>query len=133
MVLPITMTIAAACALLTLWLSIRTGQVRGQTKINIGDGGDPRLIARMRAQSNFVEYTPFFLLLLTLVESAKGTHLWLWGVAIAYVLARVAHPFGMDRPSPNVLRTGGAVVTMLGLLVLAVYALVIVYSGLKVA
>src|SRR3546814_12320133 len=59
-------------------------------------GGDPLLRARMRAHANYAEYTPFFLILLGLIELARGTHLWLWGVAILYVIGRILHAFGMD-------------------------------------
>jgi uncharacterized membrane protein YecN with MAPEG domain len=81
----------------------------------------------MRAHANFVEYTPFFLILLGLVELASGSSTWLWLVAIVYILARIAHAFGMERPAPNKLRAGGIVVTMLALLALAIYALTIPY------
>ena len=129
MLLPITLTLAAASALISLWLAIRVGAARQATKVMIGDGGDPALIARMRAQANFVEYTPFVLVLTGLIELARGPRAWLWGVAIAYVLARLAHPIGMDRSAPNPLRMAGILVTFLVLLGLAGYGLAIVYSG----
>ncbi len=50
--LPISLTIAAGAALLNLWLATRVGRVRGQEKVSIGDGGNDRLIRRMRAQAN---------------------------------------------------------------------------------
>ena len=127
MILPITLTITAAATLLNLWLAARTGQVRLAAKIDMGDGGNPRLVARMRAQANFVEYTPFFLILLGLIEFAHGSVTWLWLVAIAYVIARILHAFGMDRPAPNPLRMIGILLTFLILLGLSIYALVIPY------
>ena len=81
----------------------------------------------MRAQANFVEYTPFFLILLGLVELARGSQPWLWGVAILYILGRLAHPFGLDRPAPNKLRMIGILITWAVLLGLAAYALAIPY------
>ena len=129
--LPITLTMAAASALLALWLAVRVGRVRVAKQVMMGDGGDPVLVARMRAQANFVEYTPFVLILLALTESARGPHAWLWVVGIAYVGARILHAFGMDRPAPNPLRMIGTAVTMLTLLGLAGYALVIVYAGVE--
>ena len=52
----------------------------------------------MRAHANFAEYTPFFLILLGLVELGGGRQTWLWAAAILFILARLAHAFGMDRP-----------------------------------
>ena len=124
--LPITLTMAGAAALLNIWLARRVGQVRLSQKISIGDGAHPVLTARMRAQANFVEYTPFFLILLGLLEFARGSEVWLWGAAILFMLARILHVFGMDGKPRNPLRAIGIVVTMLVLLGLALYALVLV-------
>ena len=81
----------------------------------------------MRAHANFIEYAPFFLILLGLIEAASGSETWLWGAGMVFILARLAHPFGMDRPAPNVLRMGGILLTWLVLLGLAAYALAIPY------
>lgn len=131
MILPITLTIAAAAALLNIWLAMRIGRLRMSKKVSIGHGGDTLLETRMRAQANFGEYTPFVLILLALIELAKGSQTWLWLVAILYILARIAHAFGMERPAPNPLRAGGAMITMLVLLGLAGYALSIPYLAKK--
>ena len=127
MILPITLTIAGAAALLNIWIATRVGRVRMAQRVSIGDGGHEPLAARMRAHSNFVEYTPFFLILLALIEMAHGSKLWLWGVAITFILARIAHVFGMDRGPRNRLRGIGIGVTMLVLLGLALYAIAIPY------
>jgi uncharacterized membrane protein YecN with MAPEG domain len=127
MILSITLTITAAAALLNIWLAIRVGRLRVGKRISIGHAGDPLVETRMRAQANYVEYTPFVLILLGLIELAKGSQTWLWLVAIAYILARIAHAFGMERPAPNPLRAGGILVTMLVLIGLSAYALSIPY------
>ena len=129
MILPITLTIAGAAALLNIWLARRVGQMRLTHKVSIGDGGNEALIARMRAQANFIEYTPFVLILIGLIELAEGSRLWLWIVGAVYILARIAHGFGMDRPrsDPLRLRTIGIAVTALILFGLAVYAIVLPY------
>ncbi len=127
MMLPITLTIAGAAALMNIWLAVRVSQLRVRHKVSVGDAGDARVACRMRAHANFVEYTPIFLILLALVELARGSQAWLWGIAIVYILARLAHPFGMDRPAPNPLRMGGILVTWLVLAGLAGYALTIPY------
>ena len=125
MILPITLTIAGAAALLNIWIARRVGQVRLQHKISIGDAGNEALTARMRAHANYVEYTPFFLILLALIELAVGSQTWLWAVAILFILGRVAHAFGMDRPQPDPMRLRmiGIIVTLLVLLGLALYAI----------
>jgi len=129
MILPITLTIAGAAALLNIWLARRVGQMRLAHKVSIGDGGNEALIARMRAQANFIEYTPFVLILIGLIELAEGSQLWLWIVGVAYILGRIAHGFGMDRPRPDPLklRMIGIVVTALILLGLALYAIALPY------
>ncbi|HEY7809130.1 MAG TPA: MAPEG family protein [Allosphingosinicella sp.] len=125
--LPITLTIAGACALINIWLGIRVSQLRFRHKVPLGDGGNPQVAARMRAHANLIEYTPFFLILLALIELSQGSKTWLWGVAIAYVLSRLAHAFGMDRKAPNKLRVIGMVITWAVLLGLAAYALALPY------
>ncbi len=130
-ILPVTLTIAGAAALLNVWLAMRAGRVRVTEKVSMGDGGNPRLIARMRAHANYAEYTPFFLILLGLIELGSGTSLWLWGIGVIYILARIAHAFGMDAEKPGKLRLIGIAVTFLALIVLAVWALTIPYVGFK--
>jgi hypothetical protein len=125
--LTITLTIAGAAALINVWLALRVSHVRRLDRVSIGDQGNARVGARMRAHANFVEYTPFFLILLGLVEAARGSEAWLWGVAIAFILSRLAHPFGMERPAPNFLRMAGVGITWLCLLGLAAYALTLPY------
>ena len=125
--LPITLTIAAAAALINIWLATRVSQLRFRDKVSIGEGDNTQLATRIRAHANFTEYTPFFLILLALVELSQGSKTWLWGVAIVYILGRLAHPFGMDRPAPSKLRVIGMLLTWAVLLGLAVYALAIPY------
>jgi uncharacterized membrane protein YecN with MAPEG domain len=129
MILPITLTMAGATTLINLWLAFRVGQVRTREKVMMGDGGNMAVIARMRAHANFTEYTPFFLILLGLIEYAWGTSGWLWGAGILYIVARIAHAFGMDRPAPNAFRMIGMLVNLLVLLGLAITAIAIPYTA----
>ena len=127
MMLPITLTIAGAAALLNVWLGLRVSRLRRQYNVSIGHGGKSALATRTRSHSNFIEYTPFFLILLGLVEMARGSELWLWGAAILFILARLLHPFGMDKPERVWMRTVGVAVTWTVLLGLAAYAIAIPY------
>lgn len=118
--LPITLVTAGGAALIALWLAIRTGRARRAAGVSIGDGGDERLRARMRAQANYVESAPFILILIGLIEMTEGPSPWLWAASVAFLLARLAHPFGMD--GIRYCRTIGATVTMVLLLGLGLYA-----------
>jgi len=121
-ILPITLCAAAAAAVLNVWLSIRIGMVRTNKKISIGDGGDMELIARMRAQANFIENTPIVLVLIAVVELARTGNVWLMGVAAAYMLGRVAHGVGMDGGPLGFMRGVGTMATMLTQLGLGTWA-----------
>ncbi len=131
MLLPITLVLAAACALVNLWLAQRCVRIRLSRKILHGDAGDTLLGRRMRAQANFSEYTPILLILFALVEMASGASLWLWGAALLYVVARIAHGLGMDADGPGPLRASGALLTWLITLGLGVAALYLAYSGTR--
>jgi uncharacterized membrane protein YecN with MAPEG domain len=129
MLLPVTLTIAAATAVIALWLAARISRIRVYDKVMMGDGDQPLLTARMRAHANFAEHAPFVLILMALVELAGGSTTALWIIGALFVAARIAHPLGMERPVPNPLRAGGAGVTWLLLAVLAGWALTLAYTG----
>lgn len=127
MILPISLTAAAAAAFINFWLGIRIGQVRTSEKVSIGDGGNDKVIRRMRAQANFVEFTPFVLILIILLELAIGTSPWLWAAMAVYMLARIAHAFGMDGVARA--RPVGITLTLLIMTSLAGYAVYVARSS----
>lgn len=130
MILPVTLTIAGAAALLNLWLMIRVGQVRTSEKVSVGDGGNEKVLRRMRAHSNYIETAPFILILVGLIEmTSKGdtSPTWLWIVGGIYLLGRVAHGIGMDDGKFGKGRMIGTIVTMLTLVGLGVYAISLPY------
>jgi len=125
MILQTTLCLAAAAAVINFWLAFRTGKLRFGAKVLHGDGGNPLLLQRMRAQANFVENTPFVLILVAAIEMTGKGGTWLAVVGSFYMLARVAHAFGMDRDKPSPLRAGGFIVTALTLLGLSIVAVLI--------
>jgi uncharacterized protein len=135
MILPITLTIAAAAAILLVWLAARVSRLRRPLKIGLGDGGNEMLLRRIRAHANYAENMPIFLVLLGLLELAGGERWILWGAAIAFILARLAHAFGMDSPSRLRLRVAGMLVSTLVIVGLAGWALSFAYrdAGAKQA
>ena len=95
MILPVTLVIAAAIGLINVWLALRVGQGRVSSKIMLGDGGEAAMTARIRAHANLTEYAPTVLILMALIELARGPSLFLWIVGAAFVVVRLAHAFGM--------------------------------------
>lgn len=125
MILQTTLSLSAAAAIMNIWLAFRTGRLRYNTKILHGDGGNPLLLQRMRAQANFIENTPFVLILIAAIEMTGKGGTWLAVVGAIYLLARMSHAFGMDRADANPLRAAGFLVTALTLLGLSVIAVLI--------
>lgn len=93
-------------------------------KIMIGDGGDQQMLERIRAHANFTEHVPLTLILMAGIELASGHgSLWLWLAGGMLVIARIAHAIGMSRPSPNIFRAGGALISWGLILALSLWAL----------
>ena len=124
----ITLIIAAALGLLNVWLGVRVVRDRFSNKVSLGDDDMPLIRARMRAHANFNEYVPIALILMALVEMNVGGSRWLWGIGALLVVARVLHPFGLERPAPNPYRMLGAVLTFASLLLLIGWAVAIAYG-----
>ena len=120
--LPVSLTSAAMFGLLALWLAVRCGRARLKAKVGHGDGGNPLLARRMRAQLNFVETAPFVLALIVLLELAGHGGMWLHLVSILFVAARVLHGIGMDAEKAGAPRQIGMAMTLLTLLGLSVFA-----------
>ena len=124
-ILQVTLSTAAAAAILNIWLMLRVGAVRQAEKISIGDEDNENLIRRMRAHANFVENAPFVLILVGVIELSGRGEPWLAWVAGLFIIARVAHAFGMDGGSMQVGRMIGTIVSLLTLLGLGVVAALI--------
>ena len=127
MLLPTSLTFAGVFGLLNLWLAYRCVRIRLDGPGGIGDLGIPELKARMRAHANFVEYTPFVLILMALLEYAGGSQAVLQGLGIVYTAGRILHAFGVERPKFT-MQFIGALATWLVLLALSVWAIWLVYA-----
>ena len=120
---PITLLTAAAAAILNIWLGYRIAQHRHRFKVSVGDGGHEPLLRRMRAQANFIENAPFFLILLGGLELSGANRLGLAAVAAVFILARIAHPYGMDGGPLQRWRRIGIMGSSLATLVLILWAI----------
>ena len=120
--IPITLLTAAVAVALHIWLGARVVRSRREHNVKIGDGGNEAVLRRMRAQANFNENAPFFLILLGGLELSGGNHLVLGVLAAAFILARIAHPIGMEGPHVVRWRMVGMITSMTALIALALWA-----------
>ena len=126
--LHITLLATGFAALINLWLALRCGRARHLTKVMHGDGGEAMLQRRMRAQSNFIEYTPIVLILVFVLE-VTGHSSWLLGVAAGvFLVGRVMHAIGLNADRPGMLRFIGMLCTLVVMPALAIAAIL---AGLK--
>ena len=125
--LHITLLAAALAALITFWLGMRCGRVRIKEKILHGDGGNTLMQRRMRAQSNFTEYTPIALVLILVLDLADQDGWLLALTALAFMLGRVLHAIGMDADTAAKPRMIGMLLTWPLLLVWAVWAALVAF------
>ncbi|HEY6661979.1 MAG TPA: MAPEG family protein [Sphingomicrobium sp.] len=123
---PVTLATAAAAVFLNIWLGSRIVGKRREHGVKIGDGGNEAVLRRMRAQANFIEHAPFFLILLGGLELSGANRLALGAIAAAFILARIAHGIGMDGPHVYRWRSVGMIVSALAGVLLALWALVCV-------
>lgn len=123
-----TLITAGLCGLLYFVLTIRVVQARTTAKVMIGDGGDDKLLSRIRAHANFAEYVPIILILMGLIETRTGISDLLTSTGILLFLIRIAHAIGMARPAPNPFRIAGAAGTWIILVGLSVWAIFLAYS-----
>jgi len=121
---PVTLLTAAAAVFVNVWLGYRIAQHRHQFKVSVGDGGHEPLLRRMRAQSNFIENAPFFLILLGGLEVSGGNRTALAAIAVIFILSRIAHPIGMDGGELGRWRRYGIMGTTLTTVALAVWAII---------
>lgn len=114
--LPITSVWVALAAIALIWLSLPIALHRKRSQTSLGDGGDPALQRRIRAQGNFTEYVPLALLVIGTVE-ATGWSAWIvWALGALMAIGRVLHAWGiLGRTLPP--RAYGMIATFLTLLI----------------
>ncbi len=122
--MPVFFVCAGLLGLLAVVLTVNVSRVRGQKKINLGDGGDPEMMAAIRAHANFIEFVPLCLLLIYMASDFYG--FWTTAVlSIVLLVSRVLHAGGMLGVIPQCRFLGASGTT----LVLAVVAILLVIAG----
>jgi uncharacterized protein len=124
--MPVFFVCAGLLGLLAVALTVSVGRLRMQKKIYLGDGGDPEMLAAIRAHGNFMEYVPLCLLLIYVVSDFYA----FWYVAalsLVLLLSRALHAGGLLGFIP-LGRTLGASGTTL---ILAVTSAMLIMSGIN--
>ncbi len=127
--LPVTLVTASVLALMCLVLAARVSRARMKHRISLGDRGNEELLVRMRIHGNFIEFVPFVLILMALLEVSGASRTGLMAAGAVLVVSRILHVFGMPRPAPNAFRAGGASGTYILMAALAVWGLTLSFNA----
>lgn len=108
---------AALLALLIVWLALQVIKVRRAKRVRLGDGGEPELLAAIRAHGNATEYIPVSLILLILLELNGAQMALVHSGGIALLAGRLLHAKGMlsDNLRYRVLGMQITIFTLIGL------------------
>ncbi|CAN5920127.1 hypothetical protein BH11PSE3_BH11PSE3_51850 [soil metagenome] len=123
--MPVFYVCAGLLGLLAVSLTVSVGRLRGKKKIFLGDGGDPEMLAAIRAHGNFMEFVPLCLVLLYAVSDFYS----FWTIAIlslVLLVSRLLHAGGMLGFVPKGRLLGALGTTVL----LAVVSALLIYSGI---
>ena len=124
--MPVFFVCAGLLGLLAVSLTVSVGRMRMQKKIWLGDGGDPEMLAAIRAHGNFMEFVPLCLVLIYVVSDFYG----FWTVAVlslVLLLSRVLHAGGILGFIPLGRTLGASGTTLL----LVVVSAMLVVSGIN--
>lgn len=86
---------AMPLAVLFLVLWFRVTVTRSSLKVSIGDAGNVALHEKVRQHGNFIEWTPFVLLLMVIAEGNGADAIWLHVSGALLLAGRLIHPFGL--------------------------------------
>ena len=129
----LTAVYASVLCLFFVCLSLRVIALRGNpifAVLSFGKDRPDALERAIRAHGNFSEYTPLFLILLYLAETADMAPVSLHGYAACFCAGRVMHGICFAVLTRNlVLRVGGMVLTLFPLVLLAGWHLRTVWSA----
>lgn len=107
----------AANAFIMLVLSMLVVRQRVKTQTPIGDGGNPVMMAAMRAHENNTEYVPVPLIMLVVAYMLGGSFITVHIIGITLTLGRILHAIGLSRNTgPSLLRLLGMAFTWLSII-----------------
>lgn len=128
MELPITTISTSILAVLFVGLSLRIINMR-RTGVgpSVGIEGGEKFVRAVRSHANLGEYAPFFLILLGLYEVQTESNSIALGLALVFIVSRIAHAIGFGFIGKGPLRTLGMVGTNAALLILSTLNILILF------
>jgi len=93
----ITPLYASVLAILFVAFSVRTLRMRHRLKIAVGDAGNQALLRAIRVHSNFAEYVPLSLLLISFVEMSGASALLVHFLGLCLLVGRAVHAYGVSQ------------------------------------
>lgn len=124
--MPVFFICAGLLGVLAALLTLNVGRMRTKKRISLGDGGDPEMIAAIRAHGNLLEFTPLCLLIIWLLHGPFG-HRTIAVMGILLLIFRLLHAGGMLGVIP-LGRSAGAVGTSI---LLAIASIMLVVAGIR--
>ncbi len=97
----ITPAYAAIFAFIFVALSVRTLRLRGQLRVAIGHGNEPKLERAARAHANFAEYVPISILLIYFLEIHTVSSIWIHLLCTVLLVGRIVHAYGVSQVSED--------------------------------
>ncbi len=123
--MPVFFVCAGLIGLLAVILTVNIARLRGKKKINLGDGGDPEMLAAVRAHANLIEFAPLCLLLIYIASDFYGFSI-VAGLSVVLLVSRALHAGGMI----GVIKGGRFMGATGTTLVLAVASVMVVIAGI---
>ena len=124
MSVPITALYAGLLGLLGLVLGAGSGWLRQKTGVSLGAGDSPQQLVAFRRHGNFAEWVPIAIILIAILELNGVSSTAVHALGATLVVARVAHPFGLDPEKMSAPARGlGAAGTALVVLVAGIWSI----------
>ena len=121
---------AALNLILVCVLMVRVGQVRMAKKVSLGDGGNDKLLARIRTHGNYIENAPLALIGLLAMASLNVSSIALHIFGVMFLIGRLLHAHGMTGKNANGAGRGiGMGLTMLTFLGTAGMLIYTIFTG----
>jgi uncharacterized membrane protein YecN with MAPEG domain len=102
-------------AVMQVPITILVGYRRFQTGVPFFDGGDQKLLRRMRAHANFTETVPISLLAMAAAELTGAPHWLLWSGGVVLLVGRLMHFATLMRSEWGIGRAVGIILTLVSM------------------